>query len=202
MTKALRRVKTKLIWNESFKFNLSHLWIIQRHQSSNNQTQEVYFGIDSTWRIRKNHPRNVSDSSSGETHFNCFHSVKWPLTTNRATLHVCVWVCACAYTYDKVEKELVLHLIQLKWIFKTVSDHAFNLIHSNFFFFKQGIIIQILPALDSFLCRSLLFQVCQIKNIWHYVFLSQKAGLPSPRFTYLKDMQSKLDHNPYYKFCT
>lgn len=68
--------KTRLIWNGSFKFNLRHLWIVQRNQSSNDQLQEVYFSIHSTWHIRKNNPRNVSDSGSGETHFHCFHSVK------------------------------------------------------------------------------------------------------------------------------
>lgn len=151
MTKALRTVKTKLLWNDSFKFNLSHLWIIQRHQSSSDQIQEVYFGIDSTWHIRKNHPRNVSDSGSGKTHFNCFHSAKWPLATTRQ-LYTYVLVCICTPTYDKVEKWLLLHLIQVKWIFKqsqimlltyepfflSVLFKNCFLLHSNFFFFKAG----------------------------------------------------------------
>jgi len=81
-------------------------------------------------------------------------------------------------TYDKAEKGLVLHLIQLKWMFKTVSsDHIFNLsafflecsfvkmlLNSYKLFKKYGTTIQIPLSLLSLLCRTLLFQ---IKNIWH-----------------------------------
>lgn len=63
----------------------------------------------------------------------------------------------------------MLHSIQLKWMFKTVSEHAFNLCA---FFLERSFAkfllnsFKILPTLNSLLCRSLLFQICQIKNIW------------------------------------
>lgn len=122
---------------------------------------------------------------------------------------VFVCVCVCAHTHDKVEKRLLLHLIQLKWIFKTVSDHGFNscafLLEFSFeklllnslkfflFFFKQGIIIQVMIG---FCVGLFCFKFVKLKK-YGTMFLSQKIELLSPRFTYLKNMQNKLDSNLY-----
>lgn len=174
---ALRTVTTKLIWNESFKFYFSYPWIVQRHQSSYDQMQEVGFVIDSTWHIRNKHPRNVSDSGLEETNFNCFHSVKWPLTTNRAALHMCAHahthihtmrqrkgLCFARFSLSACSGQSQTTLLTYVSFFLSVLLQNGFLINSNFYKIGNN---HTNPTSSGQFIVSLLFHICQIKNIWY-----------------------------------